>query len=826
MIDAFIQDLRYAIRGLRAKPGFAAAVILTLGLGIGANAAMFSIVDRMLFRPPPYLRDPAMVHRVYVGSTRRGKESFGGVSMYARYQDVASVSTKFSSAAGYTTNDIAVGVGDAARETRVASVSASFFGFFDAPPAVGRYFTTTEDSTPKGASVVVLSHATWQVKFGERADALGAKVQIGPEIYTVIGVAPPGFVGLWPEQPPAYFIPITSRGAIQASSMTMKESWWRTYHWGWMSMIVRRKPGVTLVQANADLTKADQKSYSNQLIENPKMTSMALAKPRALAGSILAERGPNESNFAKVATWVGGVAVIVLIVACANVANLLLARAIRRRREIALRLALGISRARLLSQLLTESLILAFLGGAAAILIAQWGGAALQAGLMPKSAPAAAVRDSRTLMFTALAAMVVGVLMGLAPAWQTRSADLTSDLKAGSREGTFHRSRLRVALLVLQGAMSVMLLVGAGLFVRSLNKVQAIRMGYDVTPIALVDYNMRGVTLDSTSLIALRHRLLDRAKALPGVENASLQTSVPFWSTWSVGLWVEGIDTVSRLGQFNLNSVSPEYFATLGTKILRGRAITDADRPPAPGAMVVSEAMAKTLWPNKEAVGQCIKVNADTMPCTYVVGVAENIKSNSINDDTGFFYYLSSAQFNPQSGGVFVRVHGDATKFIELIRRELQHEMPGASYITVTPFSEIVGSQKSSWTLGATMFVAFGLLALVIAAIGLYSVIAYNVAQRTHEMGVRVALGAQAGDVVRMVVSEGFKLGAVGVLLGAVGMLLVGKWLKPLLFDESPRDPAVFAGVTLVLLVVTIAASWIPARRASCVDPSVALRSD
>jgi putative ABC transport system permease protein len=826
MIDALVQDFRYAIRGLRAKPGFAAAVILTLGLGIGANAAMFGIVDRMLFRPPPYMHDPAMVHRVYVSQSRRGQENFNGVSMFARYQDIASAATKFSATAGFTSNDIAVGVGDAARETRVASVSSSFFGFFDAPPVIGRYFTTAEDSTPTGAPVVVLSHATWQVKFGGRPDALGQKVQIGPEIYTIIGVTPPGFVGLWTDRPPAYFIPITSHGAVQAASMTLKETWWKTYHWGWMSMIARRKPGVSVGEASADLSNAYRQSYAKQIIESPKITPMALAKPRALAGSILAERGPNESSFAKVATWVGGVALIVLIVACANVANLLLARAIRRRREIALRLALGVSRARLLSQLLTESLILAVLGGAAAIVIAQWGGAALQAGLMPKSAPAAAVSDSRTLMFTTLVAVVVGLLTGLAPAWQMRSSDLTRDLKAGAREGTFHRSRARVALLLLQGAMSVMLLVGAGLFVRSLQNVESIRLGYDVDPVALVDYNMRGLKLDSSGAVALRQRLLDRARTLPGVENASLQTSVPFWSSWSVSLFVEGIDTVGRLGQFNLNAVSPEYFNTLGTKILRGRGITAADRPTAPRAMVVSEAMAKALWPGREAVGQCIKVNADTMPCTYVVGVAENIKSNSINDDTGFFYYLSAAQFNPQSGGVFVRVKGNAAKFTELIRRELQREMPGSAYVTVTPFSDIVGSQKSSWKLGATMFVAFGLLALVIAAIGLYSVIAYNVAQRTHEMGVRVALGAQSRDVIRMVVAEGFSLGATGIVLGGAAMLVVSKWLKPLLYDESPRDPAVFAAVTLILLAVTMAATWAPARRASRVDPSIALRAD
>jgi predicted permease len=336
---------------------------------------------------------------------------------------------------------------------------------------------------------------------------------------------------------------------------------------------------------------------------------------------------------------------------------------------------------------------------------------------------------------------------------------------------------------------------------------------------------MRGLTLDSAANLTLYERLLATAKTIPGVENASFTDAVPYWSTSSTSLYVEGIDTVARLGQFNFNKVSPEYFATIGTRIIRGRGITRDDVAGAPRAMVVSEAMAKTLWPGKEALGQCVRVRADTMPCTYVVGIAENIKAGNLAEDPSLYYYLSSAQ-ERRINGLFLRTRGEASNFKETIRRRLQRELPGASYIMVTPFSEVIGPQKRSWNLGATMFSAFGVLAVLLAAIGLYSVIAYNVAQRTHEMGVRRALGAQTADVVRMVVSDGLRLASVGVAVGIGISLWAGKWVKPLLFDVSPRDPGVFVFVALVLIAVALTASWVPALRASRVDPNVALRTE
>jgi putative ABC transport system permease protein len=824
MLEHLIQDVRYAIRTLARSPAFTVGVVLTLALGIGANVAMFPIVDRMLFRPPPYLRDPATTHRVYLARFYRGEEFTNGGLQYARYVDLTNGTSSFSRTAIFTERDLAIGRDADVREMRVGAVSASFFEFFDAPPVLGRYFTVSEDAPPTGTAVAVLSYAFWQTRFGGHRDAIGSTLQIGPTLYTIIGVAPRGFVGLWPNQPPAAFIPVSSYA--NAAGVDLRgERWWTTYHWSWASMLAQRKPGVTAAAATADLTAAYARSYAAQAAESPKGTSpIEVARPRGIVASVLSERGPNESSFAKVATWISGVAVIVLLIAAANVANLLLARALKRRREIAVRLALGVSRARLLSQLITESVLLAACGGVAALLVAEWGGAVLRAGFLPKSADLSVVADTRTVIFAGVAALFTGLLTGLAPGLQALRLNLVGDLKTGAREGSYRRSRTRVGLLVAQGALSVVLLVGAGLFVRSLQNVRVIPLGYDVDPVLLVDLNMRGVRLDSAQQAMLRSELLVTAQSIPEVTHTSQQVAVPFWSSWSMNLIVAGIDSVSRLGEFDLSAVSPDYFATMGTRILRGRGISAQDISAAPRAMVVSDAMAKALWPGQDAIGQCVKVEADTMPCTYVVGVAENIKSQRLGDDPTMFYYLSAAQWHPDKGGLFVRVRGDGARSAEAIRRRLQQVMPGSSYVTVTPLREILGEQTRSWELGATMFLAFGALALVLAAIGLYSVMAYNVAQRSQELGVRAALGAQRKDLVKLVLNEGLKMATVGVVIGVVIALACGQWLGPLLFQESPHDPLVFGFVALLLLGVTIAASIIPSRRAARVDPIVALR--
>jgi putative ABC transport system permease protein len=300
---------------------------------------------------------------------------------------------------------------------------------------------------------------------------------------------------------------------------------------------------------------------------------------------------------------------------------------------------------------------------------------------------------------------------------------------------------------------------------------------------------------------------------------------VPFWSTWQFSLFVEGIDSVSKLGDFTLQAATPGFFETMGTRLLRGRAFTAEDREHAPLVMVVGESMAKKIWPTKDAIGQCIKVGADTMPCTTVIGIAEDVRRGSLSE-TEMHYYMPITQFRPSQGGLFVRTRGPAADKAESVRRALQAVMPSVSYVTVTPMSTIIAPEMRSWKVGAIMFGVFGGLALVLAAIGLYSVIAYNVTQRTHEMGVRVALGAQGRDVIALIVREALKIVLPGVVLGAVIALVAGKWIAPLLFNVSPKDPPVMVAVVATLIAVAIFASWVPARRAARVDPNEALRAD
>jgi len=344
--------------------------------------------------------------------------------------------------------------------------------------------------------------------------------------------------------------------------------------------------------------------------------------------------------------------------------------------------------------------------------------------------------------------------------------------------------------------------------------------------VLMVDLNMRGVTLDSARMVALRARLLDAARATPGAATVSLENAVPVWSSRSTPLFVEGIDSVARLGEFDFNAVSPDYFATMGTRLLRGRGVEATDLSNGPPVMVVSEAMGRVLWPGRDPIGQCVRMNADTMPCTRVVGVAENIQEDGLEAEPGYYYYVPATQYRPQVGGLFVRVRGDPARMRDPLRARLQREMPGASYVTVTPLAEMVGSQKRPWLLGATMFTTFGVLALVIASVGLYSVVAYDVAQRAHELSVRVALGARTGDVVRLVVGQGVQFALTGIALGAGVALLAGRRLEPLLFGERASDPAVYVAVAATLLGVAVLASASPALRAARADPNAALRAE
>lgn len=830
-----MHDIRYAARGLRRKPGFTAAVVLTLGLGIGANATMFSVVDRLLFRPPAYIHTPDRVQRVnLVVTTERDGEYIAGNMSYKRYVELTDFTTSFDVTAAMAGGEPAIGEGENAREMGIEAISASFWRLFNMRPALGRFFTPDEDRAPDGTMVAVLGYGFWETTYGGRADVLGKPVKIGSETYTIIGVAPRNFVGVGLNTPAA-FLPITAwanasfgkRAGSDGPFGGVRRSYHDAHNIRWLEVLARRKPNVTVAAATADLSNAYRKSYMAEKLVEPGIRPTELAKPRAIAAPLIRERGPQQGNDSKVALWLVGVSAIVLLIACANVGNLLLARAFGRRREIAVRLALGVSRVRLIRQLMTESLLLALLGALTGLALAQWGGSALRAILLENVDWQSTFGDPRVLLITLSTAIVAGLLTGLAPALHAGRTDIAGMLKAGAREGTYHRSRTRVVLLVMQGALSVVLLVGAGLFVRSLRNVRSLDLGYDGARILYVEPHMRGVQLDSMQSGDFRRRLLAAATALPAVEAGSRTVTVPFWSSITQDLHVAGIDSVDRLGDFYYHAVSPDYFRTMGTRIRRGRGFTAADTRTAPLVMVVSESMAKKLWRGQDALGKCVRIGADSEPCTEVVGVAQDIKRGSLSDDDGLQYYVAIEQSQGATGGgLFLRARGSTKAQSESIRKELQKLMPGASYVTVTPLDNIIGGQTRSWTLGATMFTVFGVLALLVAAVGLYSVIAYNVVQRTHELGVRVALGARSPDVVRLVVGEGVRVSLAGIVIGSVAAAGAARYVGPLLFGVSPRDPLVFSGVALALVFVALLASLLPAWRASRVDPSVALRGD
>ena len=817
LLDSIAQDLRYAARGLRATPGFTLAVVATLALGLGANAAVFGVLDRLMFRPPPYLRDPPSVHRVYLAATFRGQPFTYHNFEFKRYRDLIDGTHSFDQVAAFTTFPAAVGTGADVTEAVVGTASAGFFGFFEARPALGRFYTRAEDSMPVGSPVAVLDYGYWQTRYGGRSTILGAPIQIGPVTYTIIGVAPRAFTGLPDGRAPTAWVPIT------AYAWAHHHDYFLNYNWGWLQMIVRTKPGVRADAGSRDLTAAFQRSWSIERALDPTVAPPETAQPHAILAPTQIPRGPEAGPGTRIGFWIGGVAVIVLVVAAANVANLLLARAFRRRREIAVRLALGVSRRRLLGHLLTESMLLAGLGGAAGLALAWAGGAALTRIFTPDLAPAS-LADQRTLVFCGLLTFAVGLVTGLAPALPAGRGDLVSALKAGAREGSYQRSRLRALLVVVQGALSVALLVGAGLFVRSFANVRGLRLGYDVDPVLYVERNMRGMNLPEDQQAALSHRLRLAAVGLPGVVSATEAVSVPFYNFESRGLFVPGIDSVSRLGRFQLQAGSPDFFRTMGTRILAGRGISVEDRAGSPPIIVVSETMARRLWPGRAAIGQCVRVGADTAPCRTVVGIAEDIRQRSLTESGGASYYLSAEQLDESAYGLFVRVRGRAADASETIRRRLQQEMPGASYVTIIPLAQILGDEQRPWRAGATMFLVLGGLALVVAAIGLYSVIAYSVAQRTQELGVRIALGARLHHVLRIVLGDGLRLALAGIAAGAVLALVAGRWIATLLFAVSPRDPAVFGAVALVLTLTAVFASLIPALRAARVDPNLALR--
>ena len=823
LVDAIVQDLRYACRGIAARPAFSLGVTLTLALGIGANAAMLGIVDHLLFRPPPYLKDVAQVHRVYLSRISQGTERFQRSMSIGRLLDIERGTSAFSSVVAVATQRRAIGDGAATREAAVTGASAAYFDLFDVRPVIGRLFDQSDDRPPQGSPVAVLGYGYWTAALGGRTDVIGRVLRIGGTPFTVIGIAPKDFVGLEEQLAPAAFVPFAA-----FVWDARPEDHTTDYHWQFLQVVTKRKPGVTITAAAADLSAAIERSW---IVEGRSDADRIAARPGGVLGPVQIERGPMARPEAHVAVWVGGVAAIVFLIACANVANLLLVRTVARRREIAMRLALGASFARLTRQLCLESALLSITGAVGSLLVARGVAVLVSARFLPPDAPAFALLNARTMVITLFTTLIAAVAISAAPAGQARRTNLVQPLATSGRTIDSRGTRTRTILLVAQVSLSVLLLIGAGLFVRSLQQARDVHLGYDVDPVVVVSESRRGDQRPpGAAWIEVERRLSDAAARLPGVVAASPVTTVPFWGFEGRPLSIDGISEteVDALGTFHLQAGTADYFRTVGTRLLRGRGFGPSDTGAAPLVVVVSSAMAQALWPGRDAIGQCLYIHQGPgrPACRTVVGLAEDVRAESLEGTREFMYYVPLAQYPGPTGMLLVRVAGRGADFAESVRRGLQPVMPADAYITVVPLEDMLAPQMQSWQLGATMFVAFGALALIVAAVGLYSVVAYGIAQRTREIAVRVALGATPAHVLRLIFGGGLRPVVMSILIGCGAAAAAARGAASMLFRVSPADPVVYGTVGGVMLAVAILAMYVPARVAARTEPNEALRAD
>lgn len=821
-VDTLIQDLRYAARSLAKSPVLSLAAVLTLALGIGANTAMFSVVDRLFFLAPTRVVDPNRVVRLFV----RQQGLFSGpggavvgawdgpIASYPRYADIRDHATSFSAVAAVSRSRFSLGLGRAAQPVQGAMVTASYFRLLGVRPALGRFFTDEEDRIGAAAHVAVLSHRFWRTHFNADSSVLGRPLQLGRAVYEVVGIAPRGFSGVDLDTPDLW-LPMSA-----AAPEVLWPGAFECDGCGWLETIARLGPAVTRVQAATEVTAIFRGTPRQDGADS---TAVASVRP------LLDPLGPTADSAGRLSLWLGAVCGIVLLIACANVANLLLARALQRRRETAVRQALGASRARLVGASLAECGILTLLGGVTAVLLALWVAPLLQAALLTEGATPVAL-DLRAMAFTSGLMLLTLVVAGLAPALQgsrRRGADLAGALKAGARDGGVQRSRIRSALLVGQVALTLTLLTAAGLFFSSLRHVEGRRVGFDTDRLIGVSVDLQSVGYHGADADAVYERMRARVSRLPGVVRVSLTAGSPFGTGFGPSLALSGRDSLPRTGIRFLQAVTPGYFRTVGSRILRGRSLSEADAAAAGHVAVVNEAMARDLWPGQDPLGACLLIRR-TKPCFTVVGVVETSRRGSLIEQPVMQYYIPLAQagsvLDEAVTAMLVRTVGPAVDMAGLVRREVQATAPDVPFAKIDPFPSLLARQLHPWRMGSILLGLTGGLGLLLAAIGLYGVLSYVVSQRTREIGIRVALGATRRTLLDLVVRQGLRITLFGILLGTAGALLGGRAIASLLYEVSPHDPLVLSVVALVLVGVTVLASYVPARRATKVDPMVALR--
>ncbi len=804
------------LRLARRSPGFALAVTATLGLGIGANTAIFGIVDRVLLRPPLHVVDADRV--MFVG-TERGDRRFGTAMTFPDYRDLLGASA-FEHVSPVSVSRHTMRLGDGAVPLEVVEVSPSFFPLLGVTPVVGRFFGPNEEGV--GADpTVVLSEEFWATAFGSDPAVIGRVVDVSGVGATVIGIVPAGFTGVGLLAVDAWMPIVATRSRIAELSATRPVSdLFESRGAYWISVVARLSEGVSPEAAADEATGLHRAGRASQIAQGRYSEEVRIAL-RPLTSPAGAE------SHAAVVRWLAGVSLLVLLVACANVANLLLARSVRVRRDTAVRLALGASQARLAAERLGSAVILAGMGGAAAVVLALWGQDALQRIVLPGVYFPGYGATGRVLLFALVISVISGLLAAVAPTLRAARTSVAGALREGAR-GTSTRSRMQAALAAAQAALSLVLLVGAGLFVKSLDQVDRVDLGFDVDRLLLVTLDNEPSVQTPDDVNGLYVEAASVAARLPEVESAAV-TTAPFYWSWAISISVPGFDSLPRMpgGGPYVWGVGLRYFETAGVPLLKGRDFEQADLTDGRRVAIVGRAMADSLW-GGSALGQCLLVGDDPGGCTTVVGVAENTARAGLEDEPFFQYYLPYEDVRTEGmevSGIYVRVTTPAASAAS-IATALRSFSPRVRHASVRPLEDVLDPLSRTWKLGATMFSLFGVLALTIAAVGLYSLLSFNVAQRRRELGIRAALGADRTRLLIATVSEALRLTLLGVSVGTALTLMAGPGLQDLLFRVSPRDPVVLVGVAVTLLAVSACASLLPAHRATRVDPAEALRTE
>jgi predicted permease len=812
-----LQDVRYGFRMLWKTPGFTLVALVSLALGIGVNTAIFSLFNAVLIRSVPVIRDQTRIMWLRAPSS------------YPDYSDYSEQAQSFEGMAAITgTSEFSLTRGGEPELITGEFVTSNYFSLLGVGASRGRTFSEEDGRTP--APVVVISHNLWQTRFDSDASIVGRQITLNGLGFTVVGVAPERFIGtevglnreLWvPLSMQPVLNPPGAGRAVEGATDALRE---RNNHW--LKVFARLKDNVAREQAEAELTsiarrvsEANGGRFGAEQLRSVKLLRMT--------GGM----DPSDQEEAlPIAGIVMGVVALVLLVACANIAGLLVARAAVRRRETAIRQALGASRPRLIRQWLTESVLLGVLGGALGLLLALWANDILVS--YARATPLASLDlslDYRVLVYTFVVSVTTGIVFGLAPALQASRLDIVTALKsedALARAGS-RRSRLRAVFVAAQVTLSVVLLVGAGLFIRSLQNAHTIDPGFRVERALSVPVNLGLLRYKMAEGQNFYRELLARVSAQSGVESASLVRFAPLGLSYAQGQVVaEGQQR--REGDYGtnvgFNIVGPAYFRTLGTPLLRGREFTDADREGSTRVAVVNESLAETLWPGEDPLGKRVSFEGAAGPFLEVVGVARDVKYRSLGDRARPYIYQPVLQTYEPKMTLVVRTAGDPRSLAGTVREQihaLDANVPVADVKTLEEQFDLslLPARVAAWTLGG-----FGLLALALAAVGVYGVVSYSVAQRTREIGVRVALGAQARDVLRLVLGEGLFVVGIGIAIGLLLALAATRVVAGFLYGVGATDPVTFVGVPLVLGAVALAASLVPARRATKVDPMVALR--